>query len=59
MLREIVIDSGRRLHLLSNDLDSATEPIGELYKARWLIELSVRRFEEGSRRGAGGFDGLV
>jgi IS4 transposase len=43
-LREIVLrlDGGKRLRLLTNDLDSPARDIADLYKRRWAIELFFR-----------------
>ena len=43
-LREIhvVIDTGKTLRLISNDLTSPAEAIADLYKTRWQIELFFR-----------------
>ena len=43
-LREIVVvtEDGRTLRLVTNDLEAPAEEIGQLYKARWLIELFFR-----------------
>jgi Transposase DDE domain/Domain of unknown function (DUF4372) len=44
LLREVVvvIGTGRALRLLTNDLEAPAERIGDLYKARWQIELFFR-----------------
>jgi len=39
---EVVIDSGKTLRLVTNDLTSPAEEIAELYKTRWEIELFFR-----------------
>ena len=43
-MREIgvVLDGGKRLRLLSNDLDAPAAEIAALYKRRWAIELFFR-----------------
>jgi IS4 transposase len=43
-LREIhiVLDTGKRLRLVSNDLDAPADAIAALYKTRWQIELFFR-----------------
>jgi hypothetical protein len=43
-LREvnIVLDSGKPLRIISNDLTSTAEEIADLYKKRWTIELFFR-----------------
>ena len=43
-LREVhvVIDSGKTLRLVTNDLTSPAETIADLYKTRWQIELFFR-----------------
>jgi len=40
-LREIVvvIETGKKLRIVSNDLDASAKEIADLYKARWKIEL--------------------
>lgn len=38
----VVIDSGKTLRLVTNDLTSPAEDIAELYKTRWEIELFFR-----------------
>jgi predicted HTH domain antitoxin len=43
-VREITVntDTGRRLRILTNDLDAPAEAIAALYKRRWAIELFFR-----------------
>jgi len=43
-VREIVVttETGKRLRLLSNDLDAPAQEIADLYKRRWQIELFFR-----------------
>lgn len=50
-VREIVvtIDSGKRLRLLTNDLDAPAEEIADLYKARWQVELLFKWLKQNLR----------
>jgi Transposase DDE domain/Domain of unknown function (DUF4372) len=43
-VREIVVatDTGKKLRVLTNDLDAPADDIADLYKRRWLIELFFR-----------------
>ncbi|MBV8473234.1 MAG: IS4 family transposase [Hyphomicrobiales bacterium] len=43
-VREIVVETetGKRLRILSNDLDAPAQEIADLYKRRWQIELFFR-----------------
>lgn len=38
----VVIDSGKTLRIVTNDLDAPAQQIAELYKQRWQIELFFR-----------------
>jgi Transposase DDE domain len=43
-VREIVVETetGKRMRILTNDLDAAAQEIADLYKRRWQIELFFR-----------------
>jgi DDE family transposase/uncharacterized protein DUF4372 len=47
-VREIVVmtETGKRLRILSNDLDATAQEIADLYKRRWLIELFFRTMKQ-------------
>lgn len=47
-VREIVVmtEAGKRLRILSNDLDAPAQQIADLYKRRWLIELFFRMIKQ-------------
>ncbi len=47
-VREVVVttDTGKRLRILSNDLDAPAREIADLYKRRWLIELFFRLMKQ-------------
>lgn len=47
-VREIVVttETGKRLRILSNDLDAPAQEIADLYKRRWLIELFFRLMKQ-------------
>jgi hypothetical protein len=47
-VREIVVmtETGKRLRILSNDLDAPAQEIANLYKRRWLIELFFRTMKQ-------------
>jgi hypothetical protein len=47
-VREIVVTTktGKKLRILSNDLDAPAQDIADLYKRRWLIELFFRLMKQ-------------
>jgi len=47
-VREVVVmtETGRRLRILTNDLDAPAQEIADLYKRRWLIELFFRLMKQ-------------
>jgi len=47
-VREVVVmtETGKRLRILSNDLDASAQEIADLYKRRWLIELFFRMMKQ-------------
>jgi hypothetical protein len=47
-VREIVVmtKTGKKLRVLSNDLDASAQEIADLYKQRWLIELFFRLMKQ-------------
>lgn len=45
----VTMETGRRITLFSNDLDSPPQDIADLYKARWKIELFFRWLKQNLR----------
>ena len=47
-VREVVVmtETGKRLRILSNDLDAPRKEIADLYKRRWQIELFFRLMKQ-------------
>jgi IS4 transposase len=47
-VREVVVTTatGKRLRILTNDLDAPAQDIADLYKRRWLIELFFRLMKQ-------------
>jgi IS4 transposase len=47
-VREVVVatETGKKLRILSNDLDAPADEIADLYKRRWLIELFFRLMKQ-------------
>lgn len=50
-VREVIVttDTGKRLRILSNDLEAPAQEIADLYKRRWLIELFFRQMKQTMR----------
>lgn len=42
----VVIETGKQLRILSNDLDASAQEIADLYKRRWQIELFFRLMKQ-------------
>ena len=45
----VTLETGKRITLFSNDLDSPAQEIADLYKARWKIELFFRWLKQNLR----------
>jgi hypothetical protein len=47
-VREVIVmtDTGKRLRILTNDLDAPAQEIADLYKRRWQIELFFRLMKQ-------------
>ena len=47
-VREVVVmtETGKRLRILTNDIDAPAQEIADLYKRRWLIELFFRLMKQ-------------
>jgi IS4 transposase len=47
-VREVIVttETGKRLRILTNDLDAPAQEIADLYKRRWLIELFFRLMKQ-------------
>lgn len=47
-VREVVVmtETGKRLRVLTNDLDAPAQEIADLYKRRWMIELFFRLMKQ-------------
>jgi len=47
-VREVVVttETGKRLRILTNDLDAPAQEIADLYKRRWMVELFFRLMKQ-------------